>query len=403
MKKLLIGLAIVMVALIAFWQMGGIDFLLARTIFSPDYSEEVVEEQQNEEVIEDINNDEEEDVILEELEYSSDELEYTLEIIGEDFEIPWEILPLSDDEILITERAGRVILLNSGVIHTQTNVEHTGEAGLLGLEKSIDFEESKKIYLYYTYRDGNNLYNRVSKFIYNGKSLKNEEYVLDKIPGSRFHNGGRIKFGPDGKLYITTGDAQVPDLSQDLDSLAGKILRINPDGSIPDDNPIENSMVYALGLRNPQGLSWHPITGDLYASDHGPNSQDEINKILPGENYGWPRVTCTSSDDRFKDPISCYSSYTLAPSGITFLPWENTIDNPLYVAGLRGNMVLKIDIDTQGDLIKQEPIINDYGRIRTIIYFRGSFYIATNNRDGRGTPSDNDDLIIKVTPNLPTQ
>lgn len=240
--------------------------------------------------------------------------------------------------------------------------------------------------------------NRVSRFTFEENTLSDEIYILDEIPGARVHNGGRIKFGPDDKLYITTGDAQIPELSQDTNSLAGKILRINSDGSIPEDNPFENSPVFAYGLRNPQGLAWHPISGDLFASDHGPTSQDEINLILPGENYGWPVVTCNQGDTEYEDPVSCYSDFTLAPSGIAFLSLENLSESNLYVAGLRGNMVMRIDLEDDGSFIRQEELFNEYGRIRSVVYHEGSLYVATNNRDGRGNPSENDDRILKITP-----
>lgn len=403
MNKKILVILVVLIGLFVFWQWGGIDYLLARTVFAPDYSPDTVEEEPLDEQDEPVVEDEEiqENIETEETVYMAEDLEYELEIIGEGMVIPWEVLPLSDGEYLITERPGRVVKLGQGVIYTVSEVEHTGEAGLLGMEKSPDFNNNNEIYLYYTYSVGNQLYNRVSRFIYDGNTLTDEVYILDRIPGARFHNGGRIKFGPDEKLYITTGDAQVPTLSQDLNSLAGKILRINPDGSIPHDNPFEDSMIFAYGLRNPQGLSWNPRTGDLYASDHGPSSQDEINRILPGKNYGWPIVTCTESDPRFEDPISCYSQFTLAPSGISFLPWDNLKETSLFVAGLRGNMVLRIDLNEEGDFIKEEVIINDLGRIRTINYYADYFIIVTNNRDGRGIPIENDDRVIRLTPILP--
>ena len=393
-KKWLI-VFILIIALIIFWILGGLDSLLGRTVFAPDYEPEPVEEV--EEPIEEPLPLEVEEPSEEVIKYSTSVLNYQTEIIGDNLEIPWEIVPLPDGRILVTERPGRVVILGKGEIFKVEEAEHTGEAGLLGAVLSPDFSEDEHIYIYYTYRSGNGLFNRVSRFVLVDDTLKDEEYILDGIPGSRFHNGGRIKFGPDGKLYVTTGDAQETSLSQNVDSLAGKILRMNPDGSVPEDNPFENSLVYAYGLRNPQGLSWHPVTGDLYASDHGPNSQDEVNHILPGKNYGWPVVTCTASDERFEDPLVCYSEYTMAPSGVAFLLWDELIESPLYVAGLRGNMLMRLDLDDEGALIRREELFTDLGRIRTVIYHEGSLYIATNNRDGRGVPKDDDDVIIKIT------
>lgn len=394
-KKWLI-VFILIIALIIFWILGGLDSLLGRTVFAPDYEPEPAEEV--EEPIEEPLPLEVEEPSEEVIKYSASELSYQTEIVGDNLEIPWEIVPLPDGRILVTERPGRVVILGKGEIFKVEEAEHTGEAGLLGAVLSPDFSEDKHIYIYYTYRSGNGLFNRVSRFVLEDDTLKDEEFILEGIPGSRFHNGGRIKFGPDGKLYVTTGDAQETSLSQNVDSLAGKILRMNPDGSAPEDNPFENSLVYAYGLRNPQGLSWHPVTGDLYASDHGPNSQDELNHILPGKNYGWPIVTCTASDERFEDPLVCYSEYTMAPSGVAFLLWDELIESPLYVAGLRGNMLMRLDLNDEGTLIRREELFTDLGRIRTVIYHEGSLYIATNNRDGRGVPKDKDDVIIKITP-----
>ena len=404
MKRRWLVLFTVSVFLLATWQMGGIDYLLARTVFAPNYEadleDEVAEEEdydtENSLIDEETPYDPEEEEIL----HFAEDLYYEVEVIGQGLNIPWEILPLTDGRFLVTERLGRVLLLGEGEIHTVQGVEHIGEGGLLGLEKSPYFENDDHVFLYYTYRQGNQILNRVSRFTLLENSLAEETYILDRIPGARFHNGGRIKFGPDGKLYITTGDAQVPDLSQNLNSLAGKILRLNPDGTIPEDNPFEDSPVYAYGLRNPQGLAWHPVTGDLYASDHGPTSQDEVNRIIAGGNYGWPLATCGDGKSQFEDPLVCYSEFTMAPSGIDFLTWDNLHESPLFVSGLRGNMVMRIDLDKEGNLIGQERILEEYGRIRTVVYHEGSLYIATNNRDGRGVVMDNDDKVLRITPKL---
>jgi glucose/arabinose dehydrogenase len=409
MKKRWILLLISLIILLTFWQLGGLGFLRSRTIFTPDDNISSMEERNVEEGIGEIeaqNNEEapinssnNSEVIL----YASEDLDYEIEIIGEGLTIPWEIVPLPDGRFLVTERPGSVVMLDSGEIYTVLGVEHVGEGGLLGIEISPDYEENRQIFLYYTYRSGSQIFNRVSRFTFEDNTFTNEVYIVDEIPGSRFHNGGRLKFGPDDKLYITTGDAQVPNLSQDINSLAGKILRINSDGTVPEDNPFEDSPVFAYGLRNPQGLSWHPVSGELFASDHGPNSQDEINLILPGKNYGWPIVTCIEGDTQYEDPVSCYSEFTLAPSGIDFVPWNNLVESTLYVAGLRGNMVMRIDLDAEGGFIRQKALFSDFGRIRTVVYYEDAIYVATNNGDGRGILKENDDKILKITPILPTE
>ncbi|MBP2028925.1 glucose/arabinose dehydrogenase [Acetoanaerobium pronyense] len=387
MNKKWLLLIIPLAILLIFWQIGG----NGEEIDENDLAEPNINEEST-----DIFNEQDETVFL------AEDFEYDIEVIGEGLEIPWEIVPLPDGRILVTERPGRVLILGVGEIYTVQEAEHVGEGGLLGIEISPEFDQNRHVFLYYTYREGNKILNRVSRFTLEENRLDNEVYILDAIPGARVHNGGRLKFGPDEKLYITTGDAQVPELSQDINSLAGKILRINSDGSIPEDNPFENSPVFAYGLRNPQGLAWHPISGDLFASDHGPTSQDEINLILPGANYGWPIVTCNQGDTEYEDPFVCYSDFTLAPSGIAFLSLENLSESNLYVAGLRGNMVMRIDLEDDVSFIRQEELFNEYGRIRSVVYHEGSLYIATNNRDGRGNPSENDDRVLKITPVLPT-
>jgi aldose sugar dehydrogenase len=368
-KKWPIVLLIIALGLIALWRLGLVNRLLASTVFSPNY-----DQAENQEV-----------------------LDYDTETIAEDIEIPWEIVKLSETEFLFTERRGNIALLEDGnknVIHTIDEVEHVGEGGLLGMTLSPDFESNSRVFVYYTYRDGSGIWNKVSSFAFDSESLTDERVIIERIPGNSTHNGGRIKFGPDDKLYITTGDAQDAESAQDLDSLAGKILRLNEDGSFPQDNPFPDSLVYAYGLRNSQGLSWNS-NGELYASDHGPSSQDEINRILPGKNYGWPRVTCEQQNTEYEDPIVCYSDFTMAPSGIAFSEGGNG-ESHLYIAGLRGNMLMKLEIGENGKVLAEETVIKDIGRIRTVIYEDDSLYIATNNTDGRGIPNSGDDKIIKI-------
>jgi glucose/arabinose dehydrogenase len=392
-KWLLLIISVIILTII--WQIGFFDNLLDETINAPDTDSGVDEEKP------DINEpDNSETTIPVEEIVSIEQLEYEVEIIGEGFNIPWEIVPLPDGRFLITQRGGEIVLLNEGEIYNLHDVNHIGEGGLLGLTLSFEFNENNHLFLYYTYQENGELYNRVSRFTFEDSTLKDEVYIIEGIPGSRYHNGGRIKFGTDEKLYITTGDASNRSLSQDIDSLAGKILRINPDGTIPEDNPFENSPVYAYGFRNPQGLAWHPETNQLFASDHGPDRHDEINLVIAGENYGWPNITCSESSSDYQSPIACYTEFTLAPSGIDFLVMENLIEAPLFVAGLRGNMIMRIDLDGDGNFVREQALFRDYGRIRNVKYYQGSLYVLTNNRDGRGTLGESDDLIIKITPKI---
>ncbi|MBI3842172.1 MAG: PQQ-dependent sugar dehydrogenase [Thaumarchaeota archaeon] len=211
-------------------------------------------------------------------------------------QIPWEIAFAPDGRIFFTERVGTLRVIDNGVLADEpvgkVDVARVGEGGLLGLSLDPDFEKNHYLYLYYTYSDFLNLYNRVSRFTELNNKISEEKILLDKIPAQSIHDGGRIKFGPDGKLYATTGDSANPSSSQDLKSLSGKILRINSDGTIPNDNPFADSPVYSYGHRNPQGLAWDPVTGVLFETEHGPSGEngmrahDEINIIEPGKNYG---------------------------------------------------------------------------------------------------------------------
>ncbi len=357
---------------------------MARVVFAPDHEETRVEHEG-------------------EGLYTSERihpLDYTVTIVAEGLEIPWEIVPLPDDRLLVTERPGKVTIVGHGSIASIHDVRHLGEGGLLGAELDPGFEENGFLYLYYSYEKGSDVYNRVSRFVFQEDSLKDETVLLENIPGDRFHNGGRIRFGPEGALYITTGDASDESLPQDLSSLGGKILRINPDGSFPEDNPFPDSPVYSYGHRNPQGIAWDYEKGILYSSEHGPTRQDMLNVILPGKNYGWPLVECGQGESEFEDPIICYTEFTLAPSGMDFFPGQGEYPDQLFIAGLRGNMVKRISLDDEGNVLDQEPILTNWGRLRTVRYHQGVFYVATNDREGRGVPDDTSDLILKVNSNL---
>ncbi|MGH9921192.1 MAG: PQQ-dependent sugar dehydrogenase, partial [Nitrososphaerales archaeon] len=240
-------------------------------------------------------------------------------------------------------------------------------------------------------------WNTVSKLVKSGSGGYSEQTLIDNIPAAGIHDGGRIKFGPDEKLYITTGDAGVPDLAQDKTSLAGKILRINSDGSIPEDNPFPNSPIYSYGHRNPQGLAWHPVTKELYATEHGPTGNDEINIIKAGGNYGWPLEQCSKSEiEDYIDAIVCYQ-VSVAPSGATFYSSDKLpYINDLFFGTLRGAHVEHVIFESGS--IKLENFLEGFGRIRDVVEGPdGYLYIATSNRDGRGEPAPDDDKILRIT------
>lgn len=335
----------------------------------------------------------------------------TVESVAENLEAPWALDFTRDGDMFFTERSGRVRLIQDGELREEPLRKlprAESEGGTLGIALDPDFGTNQYVYIYYT---TSNLTNRIARYRFNGDELVEERLLVDDIPGAQFHNGGRIMFGPDGKLYAGTGDAEDAELAQDKSSLAGKILRINPDGDIPLDNPDPNSYVYSSGHRNVQGLDWD-TNGDLYATEHGPQARDEINKIEAGANYGWPevegRVELGPRADApvadYRNPVKSSGSVTWAPSGAVFynqetLPpaWQGTF----IFAGLRSESVWRYD-PTTGQL---ERLFNErYGRLRAVTDGpEGDLYVLTSNRDGRGDPEPSDDRILRIAPSSNTE
>jgi len=311
-----------------------------------------------------------------------------VEVLVQNLKVPWAIAFLPDNSFLFTERDTGNVYHYDGQAHVIGTVQiaQTSESGLLGIAADPDFSTNKFVYVYYTYAGNESHLNKVSRFVYDGK-LINETTLIDDIPGAKYHDGGRIAFGPDGKLYITTGDALNPSQAQDLSSTAGKILRINPDGSAPLDNPFPPSPVYSYGHRNPQGLAWW--NGMLFAPEHGQTQNDEINLIVPGNNYGWPIVQCTNHTG-YTAPIRCFADWTLAPSGAAFDEKGN-----LYVAGLRGAQIRKF-VMKDNDIVSEEVFLDTLGRLREVKYNKGYLYMTTSNQDGRGLPRPGDDKIVRI-------
>jgi glucose/arabinose dehydrogenase len=276
-----------------------------------------------------------------------------------------------------------------------------GEGGLMGIALDPNYSQNHYMYVMHSYGEGNQIYNRVIRLVENNNRASIDRILLDRIPGGRIHNGGRLKIGPDKKLYITTGDSGNSALAQDPTSLAGKILRIELDGRIPADNPIINSPVYSLGHRNPEGLAWN-TKNVLYESEHGQSAHDEINIIKPGANYGWPLVQGNeeSTEVIVEKPLIHSGEETWAPSGIAFVnqgPWQGK----LLVANLRGQQLLAMSLNGNGTVVKSmvSSLKNEYGRLREVIQGKdGSIYLTTSNRDGRGNPDKADDRIIRLIP-----
>ncbi|TDL64598.1 PQQ-dependent sugar dehydrogenase [Paenibacillus amylolyticus] len=332
---------------------------------------------------------------------------YQASVLVEGLNAPWEIVSVPDGRMFVTERPGAIRVIEDGKLAPEPLIEFSapfneeGEGGLLGLAADPDFEDNGYLYAYHSYLEGDDIANRVLRLQVNdGKAVIDKE-LLGNIPGGTNHNGGRIKIGPDKLLYITTGERYEPELSQNQDSLGGKILRISLDGSIPTDNPWPNSPVYSMGHRNAQGLAWNPDNGYLYATEHGQRNHDEINRIVAGENYGWPEVEGDNDDNgAYQAPLAHSGNDTWAPSGVAFVeegPWAGS----LIAANLRGEQLLKVTLSEDGTQVeKVEPIFEDeWGRIRNVSAGEdGKLYVLTNNRDGRGSPRDGDDKLIVLTP-----
>lgn len=316
-------------------------------------------------------------------------------IIAENLEVPWSIAFLPDGDMLVTERVGRIQRVTmqgkKTLIATLPDVKQIGESGLHGIVLHPDFAKNNFLYVYYTYStDGNDTKNRVVRFQLKDNTLTDRKIIVDEIPGALFHDGGRVKFGPDKFLYISTGDAQQPSLAQNKNSLAGKILRITDEGKPAPGNPF-GDRIYSYGHRNPQGITWDN-TGQLFATEHGNSATDEINRIEKGNNYGWPTITGDQQRAGMVTPLLQSGQNTWAPGDIAY------VDGLLYFVGLRGQALYQVDL-SKNPLQMQEHFNGKFGRIREIIVGPDNMlFITTSNRDGRGIPSGSDDKIIRINP-----
>lgn len=307
---------------------------------------------------------------------------------------PWGIAPLPDGDTLVASRdTGTVSRFGPGTngvvaVGSVPDSEHRGEGGLLGLALSPGFAQDGWVYLYTTTADDN----RILRMKYaRDTGLTSPEVLLTGIPASTNHNGGRIAFGPDGMLYAGTGEANDKPLSQDVDSLGGKILRLTPEGRPAPGNPFPNSPVYSLGHRNVQGLAWDSA-GRLWAAEFGQNEFDEINLITPGGNYGWPEVEGRAEDPEYIDPLIQWGTDEASPSGIAI------VDDVIYVACLKGTRLWQVPIEGTRLGTAKALLQGTYGRLRTVLPAPGGggLWVSTSNTDGRGTVRDGDDRILDV-------
>lgn len=313
-------------------------------------------------------------------------------VMAEKLQAPW-VIAFDGDVIYISERDGNIVRVADGrstrmPVQFLKNVHAQGEGGFLGFVLAPDFQKSNEAYAYHTYEENGEILNRIIVLKLENNAWTESRALLEGIPGSFNHDGGRMAIGPDGLLYVTTGDAGQDELAQDKNSLAGKILRMKLDGSIPSGNPFPDSYVYSYGHRNPQGLAWSS-SGMMFVAEHGPSGNpgghDEINSIVPGGNYGWPVVIGGQHRDGMIDPVYHTGEGTIAPSGIAM-----DAGNNLLIATLRGEKLLQYNTLTK----KMASVLQNEGRLRDVRVHDGGIYVITNNTDGRGTPSDRDDRLL---------
>lgn len=315
----------------------------------------------------------------------------------QNLQTPWEITLLPDGRLLITERSGSLVLIDADSERIPiVGVLEQGESGLLGLALHPEFDQNGLLYIYMTYQGAGSLLNRVERYQFDGKVLSDRMVIIDQIPGDVNHDGGRIEFGPDGLLYITTGDASYGPNAQDINSLAGKILRLHDDGTIPADNPFGNA-VYSYGHRNPQGLAWDE-QGQLWSTEHGPSGlgsgYDELNLIEIGGNYGWPDIQGDQTREGMISPrLQSGGNETWAPGDLEI------VDGVAYFTGLRGSTLYSVPLNDIRPETLQRHFAIEYGRLRALrLGSDGLLYVGTSNRDGRGSIRAGDDKIFRIDP-----
>jgi len=314
-------------------------------------------------------------------------------VVARNLDVPWGIDFLPDDSALVAERdTARIVrVLPSGrvaPVGTVDGVAPTSEGGLLGLAVSPTYARDHRIYVYLTTDHDN----RVVTMTYENGRLGPQRALLTGIPFGEIHDGGRLAFGPDGKLYISTGESGDASLAQNRGSFGGKILRLNPDGSVPSDNPFPRSPVWTFGHRNVQGLAFDS-RDRLWASEFGSDFWDELNRIQKGLNYGWPLVEGDGDRRGLTDPLVQWRPDNASPSGLAFA------GGSLWAASLNGERLWQVPVRADGGVGQPRPwLVGDYGRLRTVVAAPdGSLWVTTSNEDGRGFPAPTDDRILRLT------
>jgi glucose/arabinose dehydrogenase len=345
-----------------------------------------------------------------------DGVKFRVETVASGLQVPWAFAWLPNGDMLFTERPGRVRIIQKGTlakdaVFTVPDVEPTGESGLMDITLHPDFAQNGYVYLAYSYnKDGKQV--KVVRYTYKDGKFAEDKTIVDHVPGAQFHSGMRCRFGPDGKLYVTTGDSTNWNLAQQLGSLAGKVLRLNDDGSVPADNPFVNEKgarpeIWTYGNRNPQGLAWQPGSGLALETEHGPSGfegkglgGDEVNILEAGKNYGWPEIHHTMTHEGMVSPLLEYTP-ACAPGSAMFYNGDQfpALKGNFFFGCLAGKRIIRVILDGRKVVSQENLLDGTYGRIREMEQGPdGYIYFSTSNRDGRGSPSADDDRIMRLVP-----
>lgn len=349
---------------------------------------------------------------------SQDKAKFRVETYATGLQVPWGFAWMPNGDMLVTERPGRVRLIENGKllvgpVYTVPDVEPSSESGLMDISVHPDFASNNFVYLAYAYNaDGKRI--KVMRYKYANGKLTEPTVIIENIPGAPNHAGMRARFGPDGKLYVTTGDATDWNLAQDNNSLAGKTLRLNDDGTVPADNPFVKREgyrpeIWTTGHRNAQGLAWQPGSGLMFQTEHGPSGfegkgggADEVNFVEVGKNYGWPTIYGTRKQAGLEPPLLEYSP-ACAPASGAFYNGDKLPEfkGNFFFGCLRGARIIRVVLDGR-KVVRQENLVEgNLGRIREIGEGPDGFiYFSTSNRDGRGTPTAEDDRIMRIVPEV---
>ena len=344
-----------------------------------------------------------------------------VDTVATNLEIVWSMRFAPDGRMFFTERPGRVRVFENGKLRTASlftvpDVELSGESGLMGMALHPMFADNRFLYLAYAYQASGKQAVKVVRYRETGETLTDAKTIIELIPAARYHAGTRLGFGPDGKLYMTTGDATNQSQGQELNTLGGKTLRLNDDGTIPPDNPFVNRKdarpeIWTYGHRNAQGMDWQPESGLMFQTEHGPSlidgvslfkrsGGDEVNIVEKGKNYGWAKISHKMKREGMETAIIEYSP-AVAPASGMFYRGDLFIElkNNFLFGALKGEAIIRLVLDGRRVVSQEKLFVKTYGRVREIAEAPdGSIYFSTSNRDGRGSPADEDDRILRIVP-----